>query len=238
MQHLGSCRARRRPSTLGAGSPRVRSPDGVSPTPARLPVEVASCAPASLVSWVVGDVGTSSTDTTTAHGSHRPWAVLCRSGTLGENDTAPDRGFAGQGLFVDLVGDTGIEPVTSSVSGKRATAAPIAQVLTCVEVGTGFEPVYTDLQSVASPLGQPTAGGPPGRDPVERPLRADNETRTRDLNLGKVALYQLSYVRLRFPSGDPAGSASGTLADGAAGAKTGSPTACSRAVRRGPRCLE
>ena len=107
-----------------------------------------------------------------------------------------------------------------------------------MEVGTGFEPVYTDLQSVASPLGQPTAGGPPGRDPVERPLRADNETRTRDLNLGKVALYQLSYVRLRFPSGDPAGSASGTLADGAAGAKTGSPAACSRAVPRGPRCLE
>ena len=26
------------------------------------------------------------------------------------------------------------------------------------EVGTGFEPVYTDLQSVASPLGQPTTG--------------------------------------------------------------------------------
>jgi hypothetical protein len=25
-----------------------------------------------------------------------------------------------------------------------------------MEVGTGFEPVYTDLQSVASPLGQPT----------------------------------------------------------------------------------
>ncbi len=33
-----------------------------------------------------------------------------------------------------------------------------------------------------------------GRDP----LRADDEARTRDLNLGKVALYQLSYVRLRF----------------------------------------
>ena len=59
-----------------------------------------------------------------------------------------------------------------------------------VEVGTGFEPVYTDLQSVASPLGQPTAGW--ARDP----LRADDEARTRDLNLGKVALYQLSYVRL------------------------------------------
>jgi hypothetical protein len=26
---------------------------------------------------------------------------------------------------------------------------------------------------------------------------ADDEARTRDLNLGKVALYQLSYVRLR-----------------------------------------
>ncbi len=26
-----------------------------------------------------------------------------------------------------LVGDTGLEPVTSSVSGKRATAAPIAR---------------------------------------------------------------------------------------------------------------
>ena len=90
-----------------------------------------------------------------------------------------------------VVGDTGIEPVTSSVSGKRATAAPIAHggVLP-FEVGTGFEPVYTDLQSVASPLGQPTAGW--ARDP----LRADDEARTRDLNLGKVALYQLSYVRL------------------------------------------
>jgi hypothetical protein len=60
------------------------------------------------------------------------------------------------------------------------------------EVGTGFEPVYTDLQSVASPLGQPTVVGWVRRDP----LRADDEARTRDLNLGKVALYQLSYVRL------------------------------------------
>ena len=28
-------------------------------------------------------------------------------------------------------------------------------------------------------------------------LRADDETRTRDLNLGKVALYQLSYIRIK-----------------------------------------
>ena len=54
-----------------------------------------------------------------------------------------------------VVGDTGFEPVTSSVSRKRATAAPIALGVE-LEVGTGFEPVYTDLQSVASPLGQPT----------------------------------------------------------------------------------
>jgi hypothetical protein len=42
--------------------------------------------------------------------------------------------------------------VTSSVSGKRATAAPIAR-------------------------------------------GADDETRTRDIHLGKVVLYQLSYIR-------------------------------------------
>ena len=39
-----------------------------------------------------------------------------------------------------VVGDTGIEPVTSSVSRKRATAAPIALAVE-LEVGTGFEPV-------------------------------------------------------------------------------------------------
>ena len=57
------------------------------------------------------------------------------------------------------------------------------------EVGTGFEPVLTDLQSVASPLGQPTVE-------VRLSLRADDEARTRDLNLGKVALYLLSYSRV------------------------------------------
>ena len=63
-----------------------------------------------------------------------------------------------------MVGDTGIEPVTSSVSGKRATAAPIAQVVVkqrgvSYEVATGFEPVYTALQAVASPLGHATVHG-------------------------------------------------------------------------------
>ena len=50
-----------------------------------------------------------------------------------------------------FVRDTGIEPVTSSVSGKRATAAPIAltKQLFCCEVRTGFEPAYTALQAAA-----------------------------------------------------------------------------------------
>jgi hypothetical protein len=54
-----------------------------------------------------------------------------------------------------LVGDTGFEPATSSVSGKRATTAPIAQSVV-LEVETGFEPVYAALQAAASPLGHST----------------------------------------------------------------------------------
>ncbi len=58
-----------------------------------------------------------------------------------------------------------------------------------MEVETGFEPVYTALQAVASPLGHST---------VTRLLTpgADDGIRTRDLNLGKVARYQLRHVRI------------------------------------------
>ena len=50
--------------------------------------------------------------------------------------------------------DTGIEPVTSSVSGKRSPAELNAQYVSVmgtafVEVDTGIEPVYTVLQTVA-----------------------------------------------------------------------------------------
>ena len=64
--------------------------------------------------------------------------------------------------------------------------------------------MYTDLQSVASPLGHSTRGRCSskwrwgtllpkglGRDS----LRADDGIRTRDPHLGKVMLYQLSHVR-------------------------------------------
>jgi hypothetical protein len=101
-----------------------------------------------------------------------------------------------------VVGDTGIEPVTSSVSRKRAPAAPIALDLDA-EVETGFEPVYTALQAVASPLGHSTEHGPAHR--TCGPLRADDGIRTRDPHLGKVMRYQLRYVRLslRAPCGVP-----------------------------------
>jgi hypothetical protein len=59
-------------------------------------------------------------------------------------------------------------------------------------VETGFEPVYAALQAAASPLGHSTA-----KAGESRCLRADDRARTGDLNLGKVALYQLSYVRGR-----------------------------------------
>ena len=63
------------------------------------------------------------------------------------------------------------------------------------EVGTGFEPAYTALQAAASPLGHPTVLAS-GTDASDSVLRADDETRTRDIHLGKVVLYQLSYVRM------------------------------------------
>ena len=75
---------------------------------------------------------------------------------------------------------------------------------------TGFEPVYTALQAVASPLGHSTTESQP-----TDLFRADDRVRTGDLNLGKVALYQLSYVRIaasRSPNFGPAWCESRTVA--------------------------
>ena len=94
-----------------------------------------------------------------------------------------------------MVVDTGLEPVTSSMSRKRASqlrqSTVVKRMFSCVltyrlftyEVETGFEPVYRDLQSLASPLGHST-----GVAQCEL-FRADDGIRTRDPHLGKVMLY-------------------------------------------------
>src|SRR5882762_7112962 len=85
-----------------------------------------------------------------------------------------------------------------------------------MEAGVGIEPAYTDLQSAAWPLCHPamllysivaarsadTDANCPYRTTKKGSRSASltntgagNESRTRDLNLGKVALYQLSYSR-------------------------------------------
>ena len=70
----------------------------------------------------------------------------------GRNDKAPNRAIPQvRGCFM-LVDDTGIEPVTSSVSGKRATAAPIVQsdIQATAERTTGLEPATSTLARLRS----------------------------------------------------------------------------------------
>ena len=83
--------------------------------------------------------------------------------------------------------DTGIEPVTSSVSGKRSPAELIAQVLN----KRGGDGNRTRVHGFA------------GRCLATRPLHrrcfhhgADDGIRTRDPHLGKVMRYQLRYIRI------------------------------------------
>ena len=66
-----------------------------------------------------------------------------------------------------------------------------------MEATPGFEPGVKALQASALPLGH--VADEKGRS-FNRPSAcdgADNGARTRDPNLGKVVLYQLSHVRLR-----------------------------------------
>ena len=101
-------------------------------------------------------------------------------------------------------------------------------------MGTGFEPVYTALQAAASPLGQPTVVPMP----IKIDTRADNGVRTRDLNLGKVALYQLSYVRTATIPRDQgftlADAASNHQSATAPGASPGTVVAWTRTLPSGP----
>ena len=69
-----------------------------------------------------------------------------------------------------------------------------------MEATTGFEPVIKALQASALPLGHVAIKNRPANHDVGRPKAingADNGIRTRDPNLGKVVLYQLSHVRIR-----------------------------------------
>src|ERR1700754_3003523 len=119
-----------------------------------------------------------------------------RTGRSGKPDTGKgpsDSHWTGP----DLVGDTRIELVTSSVSRKRSPTELIAR-------GGGGN--RTRVQGFAGPCLSHSATPPnsleaetrgPARDPST--LRADDGTRTRDPHLGKVMRYQLRYVRM-FPA--------------------------------------
>jgi hypothetical protein len=95
-----------------------------------------------------------------------------------------------------VVGDTGIEPVTSSVSGKRATAAPIAQVENEFSAWRWIRDSNPCIR-LCRPLPRlsanpPCLGSPPKeQESGLRPIliRADDEIRTRDPHLGKVMRY-------------------------------------------------
>ncbi len=87
-----------------------------------------------------------------------------------------------------VVGDTGIEPVTSSVSGKRATAAPIAHARWVRDSNPCIR--------LCRPLPRLSANPPYVPTEIGGVMRADDGTRTRDPHLGKVMLYQLSHVRM------------------------------------------
>ena len=77
------------------------------------------------------------------------------------------------------MGDTGIEPVTSSVSGKRATAAPIAQYFIIPRGGDGIRTRVNGFAGrclASRPHHQ--ACEPPVRDFTERMTRFELATLT------------------------------------------------------------
>src|SRR6476469_5069817 len=108
-----------------------------------------------------------------------------------------------------VVRDTGIEPVTSSVSGKRATAAPIAPVKAFQLKEWRWRRDSNPCKRLCRPVPSRSATPPrvvrtPRRDLQGDPrTRADDETRTRDPHLGKVMRYQLRYIRILFPTFPP-----------------------------------
>ena len=93
--------------------------------------------------------------------------------------------------------DTGIEPVTSSVSGKRSPAE--LNALTAPEVGRQLLRWKRESNPCARfcrPLPHHSAIPPWRYRLTQYSAGADDETRTRDPHLGKVMRYQLRYIRI------------------------------------------
>lgn len=89
------------------------------------------------------------------------------------------------------VRDTGIEPVTSSVSGKRSPAELIARAL-FTWCGGGGDGNRTRVHGFA---GRCLTTRPHHQMREDSP-RADDGIRTRDPHLGKVMRYQLRHIRV------------------------------------------
>jgi hypothetical protein len=83
---------------------------------------------------------------------------------------------------------TGIEPATSSVSGKRSPAE-----LTARDPSWRWRRESNPCARLCRPLPHHSATPPLGLMPLH--LRADDGIRTRDPHLGKVMRYQLRYIR-------------------------------------------
>ena len=96
-----------------------------------------------------------------------------------------------------LVGAEGFEPTTSSASGKRSPpelSALGSGVYQTTSGTRGDDRNRTGVTGFADPRLNHSATSPEEGRPIA-PLGAEDGIRTRDLNLGKVALYQLSYFR-------------------------------------------
>src|SRR5579875_3422131 len=86
---------------------------------------------------------------------------------MSTTEDCPHRVFAGERhrfSLVVLVGGTGIEPVASSVSGKRSPAE-----LTAREAEAGIEPAYRACRPLPKPLGHSATGRPPRGGPARVP---------------------------------------------------------------------
>ena len=126
-----------------------------------------------------------------------------------------------------VVRDTGIEPVTSSVSGKRSPAELIAPGDGTVRGGDGNR---TRVQGFAGPCLSHSATPPAS---PRSTLRADDGIRTRDPNLGKVVRYQLRYIRTRCPPLVLASACAGRNPNRGAGPQPNRVRTCLRVVLAG-----